>query len=369
MDVLVIGGTGPSGPLIVNGLVERGHQVTILHTGRHEVDTLPPQSLVPHIHADPFDEASFRAGLGKRTFDVVFAMYGRLRMVTEVLVGRTPRLFSIGGVPVYRGFANSRDCSPTGMRIPCREVDAGVGEESAPKIRRIWESEQVVFERHPQATHFRYPYIYGPNQVLPREWPIVRRALDRRPHLIVAEGGLTLFSHAYVENAAHAVMLAVDQIDRSAGRSYNVADDHILSLAQVAEIVMDELGHRMELVSLPEPVARPALSMLQNDTAHHRVIDASLIRAELGYRDLVDAVEALRRTIRWQVEHVAGDSGAIDNLAEDPYDYAAEDRLVELHRRFVADASMVTFAQEPGYTSGYYGPRPNPAGTRRSFRS
>ena len=36
MDILVIGGTGPSGPLIVNGLVERGHSVTILHTGRHE---------------------------------------------------------------------------------------------------------------------------------------------------------------------------------------------------------------------------------------------------------------------------------------------------------------------------------------------
>ena len=37
MDILVIGGTGPSGPLIVNGLVERGHSVTILHTGRHEI--------------------------------------------------------------------------------------------------------------------------------------------------------------------------------------------------------------------------------------------------------------------------------------------------------------------------------------------
>jgi nucleoside-diphosphate-sugar epimerase len=67
MDILVIGGTGPSGPLIVNGLHERGHQVTILHTGKHEVDTLPPQSAVPHIHADPFDEASFRDGIGGRT--------------------------------------------------------------------------------------------------------------------------------------------------------------------------------------------------------------------------------------------------------------------------------------------------------------
>ncbi len=368
MDVLVIGGTGPSGPLIVNGLCERGHRVTILHTGRHEVDTLPPQSVVPHLHADPFDEASFRAGLGERTFDVVFAMYGRLRMLCEVLVGRTPRLFSIGGVPVYPGFFNPEVCSPAGMRTPSREEEAGVGEEAAPKVRRIWESEQLVFERHPDATHFRYPYIYGPNQVLPREWPIVRRALDRRPHLIVAEGGLTLMTQAFVENAAHAVLLAVEQIDRSAGRSYNISDDYLLTLAQVAEVVMDEVGHRMELISMPDAAARPARSMLHTDNAGHRVVDASLIRDELGYRDVVDPVEALRRTIRWQVANLAGKSAAVDHLAEDPYDYEAEDRLVALQQRFMAEAAAVTFTAEPGYSSGYYGSRPNPAGARRSFR-
>ena len=368
MEVLVIGGTGPSGPLIVNGLFGRGHSVTVLHTGRHEVPTLPPESAVPHIHADPFDEASFRNGLGDRTFDVVFAMYGRLRMVVDVLVGRTPRLFSIGGVPVYPGFANSEDCYPTGMRAPSREPSAGVGDGTSTKIRRIWESEQLVFERHPSATHFRYPYIYGPNQVVPREWPIVRRALDRRPFLLLADGGLTLFSHAFVENAAHAVMMAVDQIDRSAGRVYNVSDDYVLSLAQVAEVVMDEVGHQMELLSLPLSVARPAHSLLQNDTTHHRLIDASLIRAELGYRDLVDPIEALRRTIRWQVEHLGPDSSTVDRVVEDPYDYAAEDRLVELHRAFLSAAAAVPFSKEPGYTSGYYGPRPNPAGERRSLR-
>ena len=37
---LVIGGTGPTGPLIVNGLTRRGYKVTILHTGRHETDLI-----------------------------------------------------------------------------------------------------------------------------------------------------------------------------------------------------------------------------------------------------------------------------------------------------------------------------------------
>ena len=73
--------------------------------------------------------------------------------------------------------------------------------------------------------------------------------------------------------------------------------------------------------------------MLQTDTAHHRVVDASLIRAELGYRDVVDPIEGLRRTVRWQIEHIPGDSAWIDERVQDPYDYAAEDRLVELQKR------------------------------------
>jgi len=371
MDVLVIGGTGPSGPLIVNGLVERGHHVTILHTGRHEVETLPPQSVVPHIHCDPFDEASFRDGLAERTFDVVFAMYGRLRMVCDVLVGRTPRLFSIGGVPVYPGFGDDEDRFPHGMRLPSREEDAGVrdgAEQDMRKIARIWQSEQMVFERHPDATHFRYPYIYGPNQVLPREWPMVKRALDGRRPLIVAEGGLSVMTQCFVENAAHAVMLAVDQIDTSAGKVYNVSDDELFSVAQVAQIVGDELGHTFDLVSLPNEVARPARAFLHHHTAQHRIVDATRIRTELGYADVVRPEDGLRRTIRWQVDNLARDPSAVERILEDPFDYAAEDQLVELHRRFVADCAAVGFRAEPGLTSGYYGPKPNPAGDRRSFR-
>ena len=102
MNILVIGGTGPTGPHIVNGLVDRGHEVVILHTGNHEVDTIPGH--LEHIHTDPFDEGAFTSAIEGRTFDVVFAMYGRLRTIAKVLVGRTPRLISIGGFPVYRGW-------------------------------------------------------------------------------------------------------------------------------------------------------------------------------------------------------------------------------------------------------------------------
>ncbi len=383
MRILVIGGTGPTGPYIVNGLVERGHEVTIFHTGRHEVDSLPPESVVPHIHGDPFSLESTAACLEGQTFDAVFAMYGRLRMLVEYLVGKTPRLFSIGGVPVYPGFANDVDRVPEGMRFPSAEDDAypplghatlladpGLrADHRSDKIRKIIESEGRVFDRHPDATHFRYPYIYGPHQVVPKEWPVVKRALDRRRSLIVADGGRTVESAAYVENVAHAVLLAVDHIDVSAGQVYNVADDELYTRLQVIELVEEELGHRFERVNLPFEVASPAYPTIHHHSSQHRIIDTTKIRSELGYRDVVPTFEALRRTIRWQAEHLPADNERVMKVLQDPLDYAAEDRLAEIYRRLLADCAVVHFQSEPGYSSGYYGPEVNPGGLRAGMRS
>jgi len=59
VKALVIGGTGPTGHFIVNGLLRRGYAVAMLHTGRHELAEIPPS--VEHIHTDPFSETALRA--------------------------------------------------------------------------------------------------------------------------------------------------------------------------------------------------------------------------------------------------------------------------------------------------------------------
>ncbi len=370
MKILVIGGTGPTGPFIVNGLLERGHDVTILHSGKHEIDELPDESVVPHIHADAFDEASFRDAIQGLAFDVVFAMYGRLRSILRVLEGRVERLFTIGGIAVYQGFSDpERDVMPRGVRVPAREDAPRAGSEAAQKIRRIRETEDLVFETHPTATHFRYPLIYGPHQILPREWSIVRRALDRRPVLVLPDGGLTIMSAAYAANAAHAVLLAFDRQEACQGETFNVADDRQFDLHMVAEIVADELDHQWEIVSLPREVAYPSYPMLQNHSSSHRLVDTGKIRDRLGYRDLVDPEVALRSTIRWDRDNLYGRSERLDRNLQDPFDYDAEDRLIALYRAFVRSCEEVPFANRPGYGFGYYGPRENPGGRRGSYRA
>ncbi|MGE0540678.1 MAG: hypothetical protein AB7R89_10910 [Dehalococcoidia bacterium] len=35
---MIIDGTGPTGPIVVNGVLDRGYEVTIMHSGFHEVE-------------------------------------------------------------------------------------------------------------------------------------------------------------------------------------------------------------------------------------------------------------------------------------------------------------------------------------------
>ena len=355
MRALVIGGTGPTGHFIVNGLRERGYAVAMLHSGRHEVPEIPDD--VEHIHTDPFREDALREALGTRKFDVCVATYGRLRVTARVLVGRCGRFISVGGGPAYRGYMNPGLLRPAGLPVPTPETAALVASEAEDtKGVRIARSEAIVFEQHPSATHFRYPYVYGPYQLVPREWCVVRRIRDRRPFIVLPEDGLTLCHYGYAENLAHAVLLAVDQPEASAGQIYNCGDEEVLTLRQVVEIVASALARPLEIVSMPYSLALCARPLVMQSLATHRVFDLAKLRTQLGYRDRVPAREALARTALWLEAHPPAAGGIEERVLQDPFDYAAEDALVAAWRRAIATLPTPLYAREPGYTASYSGP-------------
>jgi nucleoside-diphosphate-sugar epimerase len=65
-SALVVGGTGPSGPFLVNGLRERGFTVAIFHRGTHEIPEIPDD--VEHIHGDPHFRETIDVALAGRSF-------------------------------------------------------------------------------------------------------------------------------------------------------------------------------------------------------------------------------------------------------------------------------------------------------------
>ena len=359
MDALVIGGTGPTGHFIVNGLRERGYRVTILHTGSHEIPEIPDD--VVHLHTNPWDEGCLREAFAARTYDLCVATYGRLRRIAELSVGRVGRFVSVGGVAAYRGFMSPEVFEPHGLPVPTAE-DAPLSSNDAEDSKgvRVVHTENVVFEHHPRATHFRYPYVYGPYQLSPREWCIVRRILDDRPHIVLPEDGLTLQAYGFAGNLAHALLLAVDQPDASAGAIYNCTDLERLSLRQVVEVIAAELGHAWEIVSMPYALAVPARPMLALPLATHRVLDLYRLRRDLGYRDAVPPKEALARTARWLVENPPKPGGPEETALTDPFDYAAEDALIASWKRLLRELPAIEWKNEPGYTRSYSGPGGRP---------
>jgi nucleoside-diphosphate-sugar epimerase len=354
---LVVGGTGPTGIPIVRGLVERGFRVAILHRGTHERDETPPP--VEHLHHDPYDRAAVAAALGSATFDVVVSMYGRLRAVAGATAGRTGRFVSVGGVPAYRGWMNPWLHEPPGLPVPVREdAPPVVAEAEDEKGYRIARTEEAVFASHPGAAHFRYPYVYGPYQLAPREWLVVRRILDGRSRMVVADDGLTLHHHGYTENLAHAVLLAVDH-PRASG-VFNAGDEEVLTVRQVIEVISAELGHPLELVSMPWDVAVPARPLLAQPLPTHRVLDLARVRNELGYRDVLPARRAVAVTARWLADHPPAPAGPEEHVLADPFDYDAEDRLMDAWGSALAALPAVPWPQPPGYGLAYTGPAGRP---------
>ena len=174
MKALVVGGMGVTGTVIVAELLKRDYEVTILHRGVHESD-LPSQ--VEHIHADPHWRENVQEALEGRKFDLAIAVYGRLRYVAEALIGRTPRLISVGGaLPVYKGWMRITDANPWDT---LEESPVPIDEEHplsrAPGVdqfsNQVRDSEDVVMQAHRDghynATHFRYPIVYGPLHLAP----------------------------------------------------------------------------------------------------------------------------------------------------------------------------------------------------------
>jgi nucleoside-diphosphate-sugar epimerase len=364
MNVLFIGGTGPTGLPIVHGLLDAGHDVTMVNRGLHPK---PELAAIPTITADPYDEASLTEALGTATWDTVVAMYGRLRMIARVTKGRCDHFVSIGGVPAYRGWTDPWQFDPPGLPVPVREDGALVADETIDsKGYRIVRTEDAVFDAHPTAAHFRYPYMYGPYQPVPREWSIVRRVLDGRTRMIVADDGLTLHHHGYTENVAAAVLRAILHPELASGTIFNVGDEEVLTVRQVVELCARALGADLELVSMPYDLALPAWPLLAQPLPTHRVMDLSLLHHQLGHRDVIPAREAVRRTARWLADNRPEPGGTEETVLTDPFDYAAEDALMDSWLTARAAVVMPEFTTKPAYGLAYSGPTGRPR-TQKEF--
>jgi hypothetical protein len=157
----------------------------------------------------------------------------------------------------------------------------------------------------------------------------------------------------YAENLAHAVLLAVDHPDASAGQAYNCGDEQTLTLRQRALTIARILGRPLEVIGVPAEVALPAWPLLTHEASDHRLMDLAKLRRELGYRDAVPTEEALRRTVTWLVANRPEPGGFVEQLLGDPFDYSAEDQLIAAARDGLERMRAVRYASPPTAGASY----------------
>jgi nucleoside-diphosphate-sugar epimerase len=326
---LIVGGTGPTGPDVIDGMRQRGFKTAIFHSGKHEIG-LPPD--VEHIHGDAHFPESIAEALDGRCFDVVIAQYGRLRHLVDCLHGRTGYLVAIGGMNAPLAGKSDPRWGSLGRPAVVREearilLDAP---DEANKLGfKIAEASRRLFEAREsgdfKATYIVYPTLYGPRQPGSPEWSVVRRIRDGRRRLILPDAGLRLESRGFVHNVALAPLLVVDKPTLADGKTYVVADRDLFTVRQRVECIAHLMGAELEIIDMPFELATPAhpLYRLGGD---HRAGLADQIRSELGYTDKYDAATALRLTVDWLLS-AADAITEIERQLADPFDYAFEDEL------------------------------------------
>jgi nucleoside-diphosphate-sugar epimerase len=169
--------------------------------------------------------------------------------------------------------------------------------------------------------------IYGPGDRMAREWHFVKRALDRRPHVVLAGNGANRFHTTAVENVGELVRLIAASPKSGA---YNCGDLDPPTVLELARGIGGAAGHSFEEVLVPDP-DEPA-GQTPWSAAKPLIVDMTKAERELGYVPAASWADALPRQVEWLIDATRGRDWREVLLRGASYlqfDYDAEDRFLE----------------------------------------
>ncbi len=336
MRVLAIGATGLIGPYVVRQLVLDGHDLALLQRRETNGD---PAIDVRRIRGDRNAGFEWRSEAAKFSPDVVLDLIPyterQAKELADLLRGIAGRVVALSSADVYRNYDGFRgaaagppDLAPLDEEAPLRErLFPYRGSDLAFPDRDDYEKilvERVLLTTHElPATILRLPAVYGPGDKQRRLRPYLRRMDDRRRAILLdREQATWRWTRGYVENVAHAIVLAIEA-DSAANRVFNVGDDPTPTEREWVEEISEAADWNGAIV----PVDRDQLpDHLRHsfDWRFDLAINTSRIRKELGFVEPVSRLEGIRRTVRWERTLTP------ESLAAD---YAAEDAILARLRR------------------------------------
>ena len=342
MRLLLIGGNGFIGQFVVAALKQQGHTVAVFHRGTTAVPDGVDEIRGDHnqLHASAQELQRFAPDV---VIDLVLSSSRQAEELMKVFRGATRRVVMLSSMDVYRavGISQGTESGPL-QQVPLTEESELrrtlhlYPPEVLQGMRKVFPwltddydkipAERIVMNdgmNDPDlaGTVLRLPMVYGPGDPLHRFYPVVKRVLDQRRHIIFPETLAAWRSpRGYVENVAAAIARAATD-DRAAGRIFNVCEEPSFSELEWAKKITSEMRWDGEFVVLP--VDRTPRHLLKpGNAAQDWTASSARIRQELGYEEPVAIDEAIRRTIDWQRKNAP----TVESSAQ--FDYVAEDAAI-----------------------------------------
>ena len=298
MRVLILGGTRFVGRSVALRLLEAGSEVTVLHRGV-TADPVPGTISVTGDRSQP----DGLAALGDRRYDAVLDMSAYFadwtRSAAEELAGRVGHYVFVSSGAVYRPSPELPwpESQPYGP-IP---VWGRYGEE---KIA----SERLLFDAYAAgrfaATMFRFPFILGPGNFADRESFVLSRLEAGRP-ILLPGGGDALNQFVDVEDAARALVAALERPDVAAGQAYNCAYPRALTNRGWVELLAEVAGIEARITPVDEEALGVAAETVDLTNLvfpypdEHYVLDSSKLGRELGVEPVIGNRRMLERFLAW----------------------------------------------------------------------
>ncbi len=301
--VLVIGGTAFMGRAIVDQLLARGDEVTIMHRGA----TTPFGQHVREIHCDRNDAAAVSQALHGQAFDAVFDnVYDWQRGTTAEQVAASARAVATDALRRYV-FMSSVAVYPPGGPY---DEDAALVPSRDPNVyaQQKADSERALFELHRReqlpVTTLRPAFVYAPHNQFPRESFFWDRILADRP-IIIPEDGSRTMQWVHAEDVARAAIAAATT-DTADGRAYNLAGYPPVTQREFVELLARVAGKTPHIVNVRRDVIEKAGGSLFAPPLYFGAyldIPAITARPERAHAELGIELRALedglRDTLRW----------------------------------------------------------------------
>ena len=314
MRILVIGGTGFIGKHVVTELSNLGHHVTVYHRGERE-PRLPFG--VEHVHSPLASRPvlEFPPELTALALDVVLGMHVMgerdARAIVRTFRGIARRVVLLSSGDVYRAYGIVAGSEAGALEpVPLTEdsllrqtlypyrAAAATPADWRHDYEKVLAEKEVLGDSALPATVLRLPAVYGPEDEYHRFASWIG-SMGRGNRLLLSEREASWrWTHGYVEDVAHAIVLAVTA-ERAKRKIYNLGERETPAMIERARAVARAAGWTGEVLAVPEDELPPE-ERRPGNFAQDILYDTSRIREDLDYEEVVPEEEGLRRTISWE---------------------------------------------------------------------